>query len=81
MIVTVSRTITRDVIEFYMGQDFIIPDSMANATNEEILKYLENSDKLDDADWDLVKDNYSNSRYEFALEWREEIPEDDGTNG
>jgi len=78
MIVTVSRAITREVIEFYRGEDFIIPDSMANCTNEEIIKYLEDSDQLDDADWDLVKDKYSNSRYEFSLDWRDELPEDDG---
>ena len=78
MIVTVSRVITREVIEFYRGEDFIIPDSMANCTNEEIIKYLEDSDQLDDADWDLVKDKYSNSRYEFSLDWRDELPEDDG---
>ena len=78
MIVTVSRAITREVIEFYRGEDFIIPDSMANCTNEEIIKYLEDSDQLDDADWDLVKDKYSNSRYEFSLDWRDGLPEDDG---
>lgn len=26
---------------------------------------------------DLVKDNYSNSRYEFSLDWRDEFPEGD----
>lgn len=77
MIVTVSRNITWSVIEFFKSQDFIIPDSMSKSSNQEIIEYLENSDQLSDADWDLIKDNWHNSKYEFIVEERDEIPEDE----
>lgn len=67
MIVTVSRNITWSVIEFFKSQDFIVPDSLAKASNEEIIQYLEDSDQLADASWDLIKDNWSNSKYEFSF--------------
>lgn len=77
MIVTVSRTITWTVTESFKSQDFIIPDSMSSSSNDEIIKFLEESDQLADADWDLVKDNWSNSQYEFFIEDKD-IPFDEG---
>jgi hypothetical protein len=77
MIVTVSRTITWTVTEFFKAQDFIVPDEMAQSSNEEIIAYLDKSNQLDKASWDMADDNWSDSRYEFSIDEREQPDDDD----
>ena len=77
MIVTVSRTITWTVTEFFKAQDFIVPDEMAQSSNKEIIAYLDKSNQLDNASWDLVDDNWGDSKYEFSLEERENLYDED----
>ena len=76
MFVTVSRTITWTVTEFFKAKDFIVPDEMIRASNEEIISYLEKSNQLDKGSWDMIDDNWSDSKYEFSIDEREQ-PDDD----
>ncbi len=77
MFVTVSRTITWTVTEFFKAQDFIVPDEMANSSNEEIILYLEKSKQLDKVPWDMADDNWGDSKYEFSIDERENLDDED----